>query len=201
MNQGENKKTTMTILEFEEKLNTIYQTLFGNLLPANNHTAATYFDALYPYINTLPGKDYPFFLLQEDTGNTIEFIMNCRAGDLFMVNKNDLQTDSAPIPFIKIKEEWQYYDFSLSTLLLTEYVHWLSENADHKLALGFEGYAIYVPVKKHWDQFFNPFSYPNKIWTGKDIHSVIYIQNEHNNLTCIARDAYELELAGKLLTL
>lgn len=191
----------MTILEFREKLKTVYQTMFGKYLPANNHTAATYFDVLYPYINTLPGKDYSFFLFLEDKGNTIEFIINSREGDLFKVNKHEFQNDKDPAPYIKIKEEWQSYDFNLSTLLLTEYVNWLSENAAHKLELRFEGYAIYVPIKKSWDQFFNPFSYPNKIWTGKDIHSVIYIQNESNHLKCIARNADDLELARKLLAL
>lgn len=191
----------MTILEFEEKLNTVYQTLFGKQLPdANNNSSnTTGFDVLEPFITTLVIKDLPFFLFKKDTQDAIEFIINNRSADLFSIGKNELQKDKEPIPFIKIDEEWQSYEFNLYTLLFTEYVHWLSSQTTNSFELSFSGYDIYVPVKKHWDQFFNPFSYPNKIWIGKEIKSVIYIQNETGTLTCMTNNAETLKQAQELL--
>ena len=104
-----------------------------------------------------------------------------------------------PMVYIKIKEEWESYTFSLSTLLLTEYVDWIAENTNSKLEFRIEGYGMYIHIKKHWDQFFNPFSYPDKIWIGKELKSVILIQNEISTLKCMAMDAETLQLAQKLL--
>lgn len=191
----------MTILEFEEKLNTVYQTLFGKQLPDANKNSnnATGFDVLEPFITTLVIKDPPFFLFKKDTQDAIEFIINNRSADLFSTNKNELQKDMEPVPSIKIDEEWQSYEFNLYTLLLTEYVDWLSSQTANSIQLSFTGYGIYVPVKKHWDQFFNPFSYPNKIWIGKEIKSVIYIQNETGTLTCMANNVETLKQAQEFL--
>jgi hypothetical protein len=189
----------MTILEFEERLNTIHQTLFGNNLPANNHTVTTYFDALDPFIGVLPGNDYPFFTYREENDDSIQFRLGCRHADLFMVKKNEMDQE-APIVAIQEEQEWSSYEFNLTTLLLTEYVHWVSAHTNNKLDIPFTGYGIFVPVKKYWNQFFNPFSYPNKIWIGKDSKSVIYIQNETGTLTCMAHDAGVLKQAHELLT-
>ncbi|MNL78713.1 hypothetical protein D3C87_2051750 [compost metagenome] len=78
-------------------------------------------------------------------------------------------------------------------------MHWIAENTDSKLEFRLEGYAMYVPIKKHWNQFFNPFSYPDKIWIGKELKSVILIQNETSMLKCMAMDSETLQIAQKLL--
>lgn len=189
----------MTILEFKEKLNTIYQTLFDNHLPGNDHIVTTYFEALHPFINALPGNEYPFFAFREATDERIQFRLGCRHADLFMVKKNEMDQED-PIVSIQEEQDWTSYEFNLTTLLLTEYVHWVSAHTNNKLDITFTGYGIFVPVKKYWNQFFNPFSYPNKIWIGKDIKSVIYIRNETGTLTCLAYDAGVLKQAHELLT-
>lgn len=190
----------MTVPEFENNLKTIHQLLFTSEAAANPKTTESYFEALDPFIHTPVVAGHPFFLSRENTADdAIEFIMNTRAGDQFRVNKNEWQHHHDPVPAIKLNTEWQSYDFNLSTLLLTEYVHWLSKQTSHQFDLPFSGYAIYVPIKKHWDQFFNPFSYPNKIWIGKEIKSIIYIQNETGTLTCMTNDLETLKQAQELL--
>lgn len=188
----------MTISAFKEKLQTIHQTLFTEV-PLNNHEAdQSYFDALHPFVTPLITNRQPFFALREESENTIEFILSNRSSDLFMVSKDHLFADD-PVVYIKIKGQWESYEFSLSTLLLTEYVDWIAENTDTKLEFHLEGYAMYVPIKKYWNQFFNPFSYPNKIWIGKELKSVILIQNEISTLTCMAMDDETLQTVQKLM--
>lgn len=184
----------MTILEFQDRLNTIYQTLFDKNLMGSNHTATTYFDALLPFINV---NDHPFFASREEDNDTIQFRLSCRNADLFMVKKTEREED--PIVSIMEEQDWVSYEFNLTTLLLTEYVDWVSVHANNKLTIPFTGYGIYVPVKKHWDQFFNPFSYPNKIWIGKEIKSVIYIQNETSTLSCMTNNVETLKQAQEFL--
>lgn len=187
----------MTILEFKEKLLTIHQTLFSKEL--NNHEVEwNYFEVLTSFVATSDDNAYLFFTLIEESESTIEFVLNNRPADLFMVSKHDMYTDD-PMVYIKIKSQWESYEFSLSTLLLTEYVDWIAENRNSKLEFRLEGYAIYVPIKKHWNQFFNPFSYPDKIWIGKEVKSVILIQNEIGMLKCMALDTETLKIAQKLL--
>ncbi|MEQ7801960.1 hypothetical protein ABDJ41_19345 [Pedobacter sp. ASV1-7] len=188
----------MTIPEFKEKLETIRQTLFPEELIDNNSIEQNYFEVLSPFIATSNDNAYPFFAFREETGSTIEFIINNRVSDLFMVSKDDMYSND-PMVYIKIKEEWQSFEFSVSTLLLTEYVDWIAEKTSNKLEFRLEGYAMYVPIKKHWTQFFNPFSYPNKIWIGKELKSIILIQNEISTLKCMAMDAETLQIAQKLL--
>ncbi len=185
----------MTILEFQDRLNTIYQTLFDKNLMGSNHTATTYFDALLPFINV---NDHPFFTFQEENDDIIQFNLSSRDADLFMVKKSEMQQED-PIVSIMEEQDWVSYEFNLTTLLLTEYVDWVSVHANNKLTIPFTGYGIYVPVKKHWDQFFNPFSYPNKIWIGKEIKSVIYIQNETGMLTCMTNNVETLKQAQEFL--
>lgn len=188
----------MTTQEFKEKLQAIQQTLFSDT-PTDNHSIEkNYFEVLSPFLAAFNGPVYTFFALNEETETTIEFVINNRVSDLFLVKKDDMYNHD-PMVYIKIKEEWESYTFSLSTLLLTEYVDWLAENTNSKLEFRIEGYGMYIPIKKHWDQFFNPFSYPNKIWIGKELKSVILIQNEISTLKCMAMDAETLQLAQKLL--
>lgn len=188
----------MTIPEFKEKLKSIYQALFEEKPFDNNGDIQSYFEVLAPFVAPFNNKVYPFFAFMEETESTIEFIINNRVANLFMVSKDDMYNDD-PMVYIKIKEEQESYEFSLSTLLLTEYVNWIAENTDTKLEFRLEGYAIYAPIKKHWNQFFNPFSYPDKIWIGKELKSVILIQNEISMLKCIAMDTESLQIAQKLL--
>jgi hypothetical protein len=188
----------MTIPEFKEKLVSIQQALFQEKPFDNNGDIQSYFEVLAPFVAPSNDKVYPFFAFMEETGSTVEFIINNRVADLFMVSKDDMYNDD-PMAYIKIKEQWESYEFSLSTLLLTEYVDWIAENTDTKLEFRLEGYAMYVPIKKHWNQYFNPFSYPNKIWIGKELKSVILIQNEISMLKCMAMDAESLQAAQKLL--
>jgi len=188
----------MNISEFKEKLQTIHQTLFSEEAMDNNEAHQSYFDVLFPFVTSLNKKVYPFFAFREDSESTIEFIINNRVADLFMVSKDHMFADD-PMVYLKIKAQWESYEFSLSTLLLTEYVDWVAKNTDTKLEFRLEGYAMYVPIKKHWNQFFNPFSYPDKIWIGKELKSVILIQNEISTLKCMAMDAETLKIAQKLL--
>lgn len=187
----------MTLLEFKEKLQTVHQTLFRESIPDDKEADQSYFSALSLLV-TSSNNVYPFFAFREETELTIEFIINNRVADLFMVRKDEMCNDD-PMVYINIKDQWESYEFSLSTLLLTEYVDWIAENTSNKLEFHFEGYATYVPIKKHWDQYFNPFSYPNKIWLGKELKSVILIQNEISMMKCIAMDADTLLAAQKLL--
>lgn len=187
----------MTIPEFKEKLQTIHQTLFPKALD-NLEVEQNYFQVLSPFVASDNDNLHPFFALREESESTIEFIVNNRVADLFMVSKDDMYNDD-PLVYIKIKAQWESYKFSLSTLLLSEYVYWIAENTDTKLELRLEGYGMYVPIKKHWNQFFNPFSYPNKIWIGKELKSVILIQNETSMLKCMAMDADTLRTAQNLL--
>lgn len=187
----------MTIPEFKEKLQTIYQILFTKALD-NLEVEQNYFQVLSPFVASLNDNVYPFFALLEERESTIEFIINNRPADLFMVSKDPLFADD-PMVYIKIKAQWESYEFSLSALLLTEYVDWIAENTSSKLEFRLERYAMYVPIKKHWNQFFNPFSYPDKIWIGKELKSVILIQNEISMLKCMAIDAETLKTAQRLL--
>jgi hypothetical protein len=188
----------MTTPEFKEKLESIHQALFQENPFDSNGDLQSYFEVLAPFVAASDERVYPFFAFMEETGSTVEFIINNRVADLFMVSKVDMYNDD-PMVYIKIKEEWESYEFSLSTLLLTEYVAWIAENTDNKLEFRLEGYGMYVPIKKHWSQFFNPFSYPDKIWIGKELKSVILIQNEISMLKCVAMDAESLQIAQKLL--
>ncbi|QQT27067.1 hypothetical protein [Sphingobacterium spiritivorum] len=189
----------MTVSEFENNLKAIHQMLFSIRLTEDRDTAETYVDVLYSFNKALPEKSYPFLAYLEDTVDSIEFSIYGRNADLFMLRKNELESDKDPVPYIKGKKEWESYEFTLSTLLLTEYTDWLSEQAEYKFELQFLGYGIYVPVKKYWNQFFNPFSYPNKIWLGKDHRSVLYIQNESNILKCVANNTEDLRFAEEVL--
>jgi hypothetical protein len=188
----------MTILEFTEKLQTIHQTLFSEEVPESNEAHQGHFDVFCPFVTSQDKNVYPFFAFREESESTIEFIINNRVADFFMVSKDQMFTDD-PMVYIKIKAQWESYDFSLSTLLLTEYVDWMAKNTETKLEFRLEGYGLYVPIKKHWTQFFNPYSYPDKIWIGKELKSVILIQNEISMLKCIAMDAETLKIAQKLL--
>lgn len=188
----------MTIPEFKEKLQTIHQTLFSEEALENNEGDQSYFDVLCPFLTSLNKEVYPFFTFREENESSIEFMLNNRPADLFMISKDHMCADD-PMVYIKIKAQWESYEFSLSVLLLTEYVDWIAENTDTKLEFRLEGFAMYVPIKKHWNQFFNPFSYPDKIWIGKELKSVILIQNEISTLKCMAIDAATLKIAQKLL--
>jgi hypothetical protein len=188
----------MSIQEFKEKLQTIHQTLFPEEALDNYEVEQNYFQVLSPFVASPNDNVYPFFTLWKESESTIEFIINNRVADLFMVSKDAMYNDD-PMVYINIKEQWESYEFSLSTLLLTEYVQWIAEKADTKLEFRLEGYGIYIPIKKHWNQFFNPFSYPDKIWIGKELKSVILIQNETSMLKCMAVDSETLQIAQKLL--
>lgn len=188
----------MTTPEFKEKLESLQQALFQEKPLDNNGDMQSYFEVLAPFVAASDDKINPFFAFMEETGSIVEFIINNRVADLFMVSKVDMYNDD-PMVYIKIKEEWEFYEFSLSTLLLTEYVDWIAENTDNKLEFRLDGYAMYAPIKKHWNQFFNPFSYPYKIWIGKELKSVILIKNEISMLKCMAMDAESLQIAQKLL--
>jgi len=188
----------MTTQEFKEKLQSIQQTLFSEMPTDNNSNEQNYFEVLSLYVAAFNGNAYAFYAFIEETETTIEFIINNRVSDLFLIKKGDMYNHD-PMVYIKIKEDWESYTFSLSTLLLTEYVDWIAENTNSKLEYRIEGYGIYIPIKKHWDQFFNPFSYPDKIWIGKELKSVILIKNEISTLKCLAMDAETLQLAQKLL--
>ena len=190
----------MTIYEFKEKLEIIYQTLYSKELQKDNVTYRSYFDLIELFTIALTNRKYSFLSFQEDNDDKIEFTINSRSEDLFMVRKNEMYDDKDPIPYIRIDEDWISYEFSLATLLLTEYVDWLSENEENKFELQFSGYGIYVPIKEHWTQLFNPFSYPNKIWISKEIKSVILIQNEISTLKCIASDSESLKSANDYLS-
>lgn len=187
----------MTLLEFKEKLQTIHQALFREALLDKKEADKSYFSALSLLVTSF-NNVYPFFALRAETELTIEFIIHNRVANLFMVRKDDMCNDD-PMVYINVKDQWESYEFSLSTLLLTEYVDWVAENSSNKLEFHFEGYEMYVPIKKHWDQYFNPFSYPNKIWIGKELKSVILIQNEISMIKCLAMDADTLRAAQKLL--
>ncbi|SUI96906.1 Uncharacterised protein [Sphingobacterium spiritivorum] len=189
----------MTVSEFEYNLQIIRQTLFSIRLTEDRDRAGTYVDALYSFNKALSDNSYPFLAYLEDTIDSIEFSIYGRNADLFMLRKNELESDKDPIPYIKGKREWESYEFTLSAILLTEYTDWLSEQAEYKFELQLSGYGIYVPVKKYWNQFFNPFSYPNKIWLGKDHKSVLYIQNESNMLKCVANNTEDLRFAEEVL--
>jgi hypothetical protein len=188
----------MNTAEFIEKLQTIHQMLFPKETLDNQEVEQNYFDVLSPFVTSPNDHVYPFFALLEESESSIEFILNNRPANLFMISKDHMFADD-PMVYIKIKEQWESYEFSLSTLLLTEYVQWIAENADTKLEFRLEGYGMYVPIKKHWNQFFNPFSYPDKIWIGKELKSVILIQNETSMLKCMAMDSETLQIAQKLL--
>ena len=188
----------MTIPEFKEKLKTLHQTLFPKEPLANQEVEQNYFEVLSPFVTSPNDNVYPFLAHWEESESSIEFILNNRTADLFMVSKDHLFADD-PMVYIKIKAQWESYEFSLTTLLLTEYVHWIAENTDSKLEFRLEGYAMYVPIKKHWNQFFNSFSYPDKIWIGKELKSVILVQNEISMLKCLARGTETLKIAQMLL--
>lgn len=186
--------------EFEEKLSMLYQTLFDEELKENNGENKSWLNSITSFVYASTAEDFPFFLLVEEVGDTVEFIINVRNADLFRAKKeqlNNLEEDF--IPQIKVKGRWESYDFDFSTLLLTEYVDWLWERASDRLEMQVWGYALYVPIKQYWTPFFNPFSYPNKIWLGKEMRSVILIQNESNLLKCLARDRETLDLARNIL--
>ncbi|RYE00216.1 MAG: hypothetical protein EOP54_00980 [Sphingobacteriales bacterium] len=186
----------MTIAEFEEKLNTIYQTLFGNEL--NSQDSTSYFDVINKFAGSIPEKKNDFFVSFQDTGDQVAFTLNSRDADLFMVNKSEMAQDD-PIVNIKEKGDWTSYEFNLTTLLISEFVDWVSDQTDNRFAIQFTGYGILVPVKKYWSQFFNPSGYPDKVWIGKEIKSVILIQNETGTLICIANDPGTLQQAQELI--
>lgn len=188
----------MTVSEFKEKLQTIHQTLFPKEPLDNQEVEQNYFEVLSPFLASPNDNVYPFFAHWEENESSIEFMLNNRHADLFMVSKDHMFADD-PVVYIKIQTQWESYEFSLSTLLLTEYVDWIAKNTDTKLEFRLEGYAMYVPIKKYWNQFFNPFSYPGKIWIGKELKSVILIQNEISTLKCMAMDTETLQIAQKLL--
>lgn len=190
----------MTVPEFENNISILHEVLFGTNMQRLESTTPSYFHALDAFTYLTAAKNYPFFSTLEKTpDNNIEFSINSRQEDIFRVNKDEAERNDDPVPFIKVQDEWQSYDFTLSTLLLTEYVYWLSKQTSHQFKLSFSGYDIYVPVKKYWKQFFNPFSYPNKIWVGKTIKSIIYIQNETGSLVCMASNAGSLQQAQTFL--
>ncbi|OJV50990.1 MAG: hypothetical protein BGO31_11015 [Bacteroidetes bacterium 43-16] len=189
----------MTCTEFETKLTTLYQTLFDKELVVNSEPDKYWLNSFTPFVAAIEDKDFPFFLFVEEVGDTIEFCINIRQRDLFQVKKDEINSTEDFIPQIKIKDEWKPYEFEFSTLLLTEYVDWLWNQVPNKLEMQIGSYGLYVPIKKYWNQFFNPFSYPNKIWVGKEMRSVILIQNESNLLKCLAKDKVTLNIAQKIL--
>lgn len=188
----------MTTQEFKVSLITIHQTLFQEEPLENNGDDQSYFEVIFPFVVSSIDYVYPFFAFMGETGSTIEFIINNRVEDSFLVMTDEMCNDD-PMVYIRVKEQWESFEFSLSTLLLTEYVDWIAENAKSKLEFRLEGYAMFVPIKRHWNQFFNPFSYPDKIWIGKELKSVILIQNETSLMKCMAIDTETLQTAKKLL--
>lgn len=190
----------MTRTEFETKLEAIYQTLFDDKHIVDERTDKNWLNTLTPFISSNVEQEFPFFLLVEEVGDTVEFMINVRDGDVFRAKKealNNLEEDF--IPQIKAKGRWESYEFDFSTLILTEYVDWLWGLAPDKLDMQIWGYGLYTPIKEHWNQFFNPFSYPNKIWIGKEMKSIILIQNESNLLKCLARDGATLNAVRNVL--
>lgn len=156
-------------------------------------------NGITPFVNSIPDKNFPFFLLVEEVGDTVEFIINTRTADLFRAESEDLNNDKDFIPQIRIKDHWESFEFDISTLLLTEYVDWLWQQTTDKLEMSISGYGIYVPIKEYWNQFLNPFSYPNKIWIGKEMKSIILLQNESGLLKCLAKDKSTLNEAQRIL--
>ncbi|AZA78672.1 hypothetical protein EG347_14720 [Chryseobacterium sp. G0186] len=184
----------MTIAEFKEKLETIYKTLFNNEFVNNGNS---YFEVINKFVDSLPERKNDFFLSFAENEEEVIFAFASHDADLFMVKKKELEED--PIVSIKEAGNWTSYEFNLTTLLITEYVDWISSQTDNKFRIQFSGYGILVPVKKSWSQFFNPFSYPDKVWIGKEIKSVMLIQNETSTLTCITNDAATLKQAQQLI--
>ena len=189
----------MTNRELEIKLTTIYQTLFDLDMEENDERNKNWLNCFKPFTGAIPGKVFPFFLLVEEVDDSVEFIINTRSADLFRAKRDELNNAADFIPQIKVKDNWESYEFDISTLLLTEYVDWLWQQAVDKLEMQIWGYGLYVPIKEHWNQFLNPFSYPNKLWIGKEMDSIILIQNESNLLKCLARDKATLDAAQKIL--
>lgn len=189
----------MTYSEFKTRLKSIYQTLFDTDLEENYGMDKNWLNSINPFTYVISGNAFPFFLLVEEVDDKVEFIINTRNGDVFRAKNTEVNNETNFIPQIKVKDNWESYEFDISTLLLTEYVDWLWQQAIDKLELQIWGYGLYVPIKEHYSQFFNPFSYPNKIWIGKELNSVILIQNESNLLKCLARDKATLDTARKIL--
>lgn len=65
----------MTLLEFKEKLQTIHQTLFREGILDDKEADQSYFSAL-SLLTVSNDHVHPFFALREETGLTIEFIIN-----------------------------------------------------------------------------------------------------------------------------
>lgn len=189
----------MTNRELEIKLTTIYQTLFDPDMEENDEIDKNWLNCIKPFTSAIPGKVFPFFLLVEEVDDSVEFIINTRSGNLFRAKRDEVDNAADFIPQIKVKDNWESYEFDISTLLLTEYVDWLWQQAVDKLEMQIWGYGLYIPIKEHWNQFLNPFSYPNKLWIGKEMYSILLIQNESNLLKCLARDKATLDAAQKIL--
>lgn len=189
----------MTSTEFEMKRTTLYRTLFDHELVENNETAENWQNTLTKFVDAIENNGFPFFLFVEEVDDSIEFCINIRQGDLFRVKKDEIISIEDFIPQIRVKDGWEPYEFEFSTLLLTEYVDWLWEQVPDKLEMQIGSYGLYVSIKKYWNQFFNVFSYPNKIWVGKEMRTVILIKNESNLLKCLARDKVTLNTAQKIL--
>lgn len=189
----------MTNKEFETKLTTIYRTLFDDELAENSEMDNNWLNSIKPFVDAIPDKDFPFFLLVEEVEDTVEFIINVRKGDLFRAKIDEIGHVEDFVPQIKVKDTWESYEVDFSTFLLTEFVDWLWEQALNKFEMQIWGYGLYVPIKEHWHQFFNPFSYPNKIWIGKEMRSVILLRNESGLLKCLASDKTALDTSQKIL--
>ncbi len=189
----------MTKTELQTKMTIIYQTLFDLDLKEYDGKDNNWLDAITPFVSSIPDKNFPFFLLLEEIGDTIEFMINTRSGDLFRAKCEELNNDMDFIPQIRVKDHWESFEFDISTLLLTEYVDWLWQQTADKLEMSISGYGIYVPIKEYWNQFLNPFSYPNKIWIGKEMKSIILLQNESGLLKCLAKDRLTLSAAQRIL--
>lgn len=190
----------MTCAEFEMKLATLHQTIFDGEPIAKDVTDKNWLNVITAFVCTSPEPRFPFFLLLQEVGDMVEFIINVRDGDVFRANKEELNNiEEDFIPQISVQDRWESYEFDFSTLILTEYVDWLWSLAPDKLEMQIWGYGLYIPIKEHWSQFFNPFSYPNKIWIDKERRSIILIQNESNLLKCLASDTATLNVARSIL--
>ncbi len=189
----------MTNSEFETKLTTIYRTLFDSELVENREMDNNWLNSITPFVDAIPDNGFPFFLLLEEVDDTVEFIINVRKGDLFRAKKDEISNEEDFIPQIKVKDTWESYEFDFSSLLLTDFVNWLWEQMPDKLEMQIWGYGLYIPIKAYWHQFFNPFSYPNKIWIGKEIRSIILLQNESGLLKCLTSDKTTLNASQHLL--
>lgn len=190
----------MTCTEFETKLKAIYQTLFDDEFTVNDEVDKNWLNAIISHVSSNLNGEFPFFLLVEDDGEIVEFMINVRDNDLFRAKKEEINNiEEDFIPQIKVKDSWESYEFNFSTLLLTEYVNWLYEVVQNKFEMQIWGYGLYIPVKEHWNQFLNPFSYPSKIWIGKKMKSILLIQNESNLLKCLASNNNTLDVSQKIL--